>query len=379
MDSSKIQHLVLDANPLLNPDQQLYGIAEKYYSTPTILAEIRNQESLFRLEQTKALLGSQFIVKMPEERYINLVKSYAFKSGDIAVISENDIHCIALTLELSMQMETERNIRFEPPIPKQYTQSKKSNVVQLSASQIYAQAQKETQEEPYADEEEMEETNETEELFPSIREEDFSDWITPENLNSHLKVDHSGKTVKPCVHHKIVCMTGDFAMQNVLIGMNLRVMGDKDFKIIKKLRRSCLRCTSCGSVEMNPLRKFCGKCGYDSLIRQAYWLNSKGEMRFPKLRDVNTRGTIFSRPLPKGGRISSDTPITREWELLKVRPHEYTNKKKKSNADDEFFDQMDLLQATSVKSKGKNAQRPVGTKIQQKTQSKRRTRNKKRR
>jgi RNA-binding protein NOB1 len=68
---------------------------------------------------------------------------------------------------------------------------------------------------------------------------------------------------------------------------------------------------------MNIEREFCLYCGSHTLTKVSVYINNNGEVTYfknPKRR-INLRGTKYSIPKPKGGRMCKDL-ILREDELL---------------------------------------------------------------
>jgi len=80
-------------------------------------------------------------------------------------------------------------------------------------------------------------------------EDGEGDWITPSNVSSHRNHDlglvtADGTWTAPPATIAAACMTGDFAVQNVLMGIGLGLVGEGG-KRISKVRSWVLRCHSC--------------------------------------------------------------------------------------------------------------------------------------
>jgi RNA-binding protein NOB1 len=77
---------------------------------------------------------------------------------------------------------------------------------------------------------------------------DGGEWITPSNLPQHRSRDlglvASGPKSAPQAHLAAACMTGDFAVQNVLLGMGLGLVGEGG-KRIGNVKSWVLRCHGC--------------------------------------------------------------------------------------------------------------------------------------
>lgn len=80
-------------------------------------------------------------------------------------------------------------------------------------------------------------------------DDDEGDWITPSNVSAHRNHDlgllpTEGTGLAPATCLAAACMTGDFAVQNVLLGMGLGLVGEGG-KRIGKVRSWVLRCHAC--------------------------------------------------------------------------------------------------------------------------------------
>ena len=114
---------------------------------------------------------------------------------------------------------------------------------------------------------------------------------------------------------EVVSLTGDFAMQNVLMQIGLRVAGPGG-KVIRELVRWGVRCHACGFATDNPAALggtiFCPKCGNMNTLDRCQIVVQGGEVVYlQRRRPTSLRGTRYSLPMPKGGRDSTD-PILRE-------------------------------------------------------------------
>ena len=123
------------------------------------------------------------------------------------------------------------------------------------------------------------------------------------------------------VDSPVVSLTGDFAMQNVLLQMGLKVAGPKDGMLIKEARKFGLRCHACGFSTDNPQTLtndlFCPKCGnMNTLERCQVVVNSDGQVIYLQLnrKSQTLRGTQYSLPAPRTGR-NANNPILREDSL----------------------------------------------------------------
>ncbi|CAL5214790.1 unnamed protein product [Lathyrus oleraceus] len=140
----------------------------------------------------------------------------------------------------------------------------------------------------------------------------------------------------------VACITGDFAMQNVLLQMGLRLLAPGGSQI-HQLHRWILKCHACFTVTAEIGRIFCPKCGNGGTLRKvAVTVNENGIMLAARRPRVTLRGTKFSLPLPQGGRNAvTKNVILREDQLPQRVLHPKT--RKKANKDDEFFGPDDVF------------------------------------
>lgn len=141
----------------------------------------------------------------------------------------------------------------------------------------------------------------------------------------------------------IACATGDFAMQNVILQMGLRLLSPTGIHV-RELSRWVLKCTACGKITPEVGRIFCPKCGNGgTLYKVSVTVGANGSVHAGQIKRVNLRGTRYSLPLPKGGRFgAAQNPILREDQL----PHRVLHSKQKkssSNAGGDVFVTADSL------------------------------------
>ncbi|PNY05867.1 RNA-binding protein NOB1 [Trifolium pratense] len=134
----------------------------------------------------------------------------------------------------------------------------------------------------------------------------------------------------------VACITGDFAMQNVLLQMGLRLLAPGGSQV-HQLHRWILKCHACFAVTAEIGRIFCPKCGNGGTLRKvAVTVNENGVMLAARRPRVTLRGTKFSLPLPQGGRDAmTKNVILREDQLPQRILHPKT--RKKANKDDDCF------------------------------------------
>jgi len=138
-------------------------------------------------------------------------------------------------------------------------------------------------------------------------EDDEEGWITPSNIKKvQAKED---KTVEPGKEPAVMqaaCITADFAMQNVLLRMNLNLLSPSLARV-RMLKSWVLRCHACFHICRDMSKQFCPRCGKPTLLRASCSTDKEGNFKvhLKKNFQYNARGDRFSIPKPVGG--SSNT------------------------------------------------------------------------
>lgn len=133
----------------------------------------------------------------------------------------------------------------------------------------------------------------------------------------------------------VACITSDYAMQNVILQMGLRLLAPGGMQI-RELHRWVLRCHACFKVTTDIGRLFCPSCGNGGTLRKvAVTVGENGIVVAARRSRVSVRGTKFSLPLPQGGRDAiTKNPILREDQL--PQKFLYPKKKNKKQGDGVF-------------------------------------------
>ncbi|CAK7335509.1 unnamed protein product [Dovyalis caffra] len=149
--------------------------------------------------------------------------------------------------------------------------------------------------------------------------------------------------VRSLSESSVACVTSDFAMQNVLLQMGLRLLAPGGNQI-RQLHRWILKCHACYTVTAEIGRIFCPKCGNGGTLRKvAVTVGENGIVLADHRPRITLRGTKFSLPLPKGGRDAiTKNLVLREDQL--PQKFLYPKSKKKVNKEgDDFFVRDDIF------------------------------------
>jgi len=124
---------------------------------------------------------------------------------------------------------------------------------------------------------------------------------------------------------QVALLTGDFAMQNVLLQMGLG-LASVDGQRIRQLRRHIQRCRSCFATTPDMERQFCARCGNRSLHSCVVSIDAEGrQMLHVNAQRLQThRGLKYSLPAPEGGKharqplLFEDQPVAQN-RMARVR------------------------------------------------------------
>ncbi|KAG2232088.1 Nin one binding Zn-ribbon like-domain-containing protein [Thamnidium elegans] len=177
-------------------------------------------------------------------------------------------------------------------------------------------------------------------VVPLTEDDDEDDeggeWITPDNVDEY-KAAEIGVTAAELRKKAVMavgCMTADFAMQNVLLQMNLNLVSAGGYRV-KKIRNSVMRCHACFQVTNDLEKKFCPKCGNSTLQRVTCSTNSKGEIAYhlKKNFQYRLRGSVYDIPPPKGGRKTNNIVLREDQ-----RDYMKATERKTKKAVNDMFD-----------------------------------------
>ncbi|XP_063698965.1 RNA-binding protein NOB1 [Culicoides brevitarsis] len=375
MPAEKIKQLVVDTSAFIK-NEQLQNVAENMFTVQGVMDEIKNDKQLSRL----AVLPYNLKVREPFPENLKFVQEFAKKTGDYATLSLTDLTVMALTYELEKQENGTDHLRTEPIMAKTVFSSSKPNpegyeskftlpgfyvakddgnegeksdepekemteeelaerIAQLSCEPegneesllVKVEEEKEENEDEGVEDDVEEEENEEEEE----EDDDEEGWITPSNIRS-LKTNFGPQTYSEAVPN-VACMTSDFAMQNVLKQIGLKVAA-LDGRVIKHTRTFILRCYTCFTTTSDVTKIFCRRCGNKTLKRVSVSIDANGK----QVIHINTRKPLTAKfknqtiPPPKGGKHACN-PILFEDQPL---PQQRLSKKAlmKTNAlDDDYI------------------------------------------
>ncbi|CAH1175639.1 unnamed protein product [Phaedon cochleariae] len=351
-----VEYLVVDTTAFIQ-NAQLQDIAEKVTTCPEVVSEITNKRQLRRL----VVLPYDLAVEDVNSENIRFVTEFSKKTGDYPSLSATDIKVIALTYQLEKEKVGSDHIRTEPIMQKVINTENKVPDINPDVTGFYlpgktknpnqgeaTDAEKVGLDSVPTDESDIKESgNESDEdseniLVPvqeqavsgsSDSEGDDEGWITPSNVGIAKKQVNSELMEEK--HVTVACITTDFAMQNVLLQMNLNVSA-LDGRIIKQLRTYILRCYACFKTTSIMTKKFCPKCGNDTLKKVAVSLDENGKMQIHinTRRPLTGRGKKYSLPRIKGGKHPNNPILVADQPMADNKPSRLARMKNNPMEDD---------------------------------------------
>lgn len=347
--SKPVHTILLDAAPILlnTPSiSTLTAQAHTLVTTQSVISELRAEEARTRFDT----LYRPFVeVRGPRPESVKFVKDFARRTGDLAVLSGTDLEILALAYDLECERNggdwrlrrvpgQKRTNGPKPEISQGATtpaqsaselleggksQDGEKNTQETTVDQIEKELEQDTITEapvtttddlkvtPATEEEVTQEQNEIEvaEAEAEIEGEDDSadsddGWITPSNIKRRQAKDEgSADTSKEQRTIQVATMTGDFAMQNVLLQINLNLLSTKTCKRITHIKQTIFRCHACFQTTKDMNKQFCPRCGKPTLTRVTCTTNDKGEVKLHLKQNFqwNNRGNVFSVPKPTAG------------------------------------------------------------------------------
>lgn len=344
---------------------------------PEIVDEIKDENTRSRLQ----VLPYQLKFREPSADDLSFVIHFAKKTGDFLQLSSTDLKLIALTYCLEKEKVGCEHLRLEPITAKV---SSYDNVKQVGSVQIkndskffnYKENSKELTNENSTDIENQQkdsefianndndkDVNEDDENVNNDEEvDDVSDeqvdndekvddndgWITSDNIEE-VKRQLSGIKIEDEAQEDVyvACITGDFAVQNVLMQIGLKVVNIKDGLCIKETKQFVLRCHAC--FKINPTKNekpFCKFCGnFKTLKRVAVTVKDDGSkiIHINYKKPINIRGTKYSLPLPKGGKHTVNPVLVADQPLPQQRKSKMSIEEKRQLSVDKILNDPDYI------------------------------------
>ena len=357
MEPSKlINTLVVDSGPIIRNQpavSSLIASANEIVTLPSVINEIRDPAARSRLDTT---LKPFLTLRDPKPESLKFVQTFARKTGDLSVLSSTDMRLIALAYEIEVErnggdwrlrntpgqktmngpmpskkpenssalaIPDEPSIEKETPAdpdtpmdrtqngtPLEPTQTESlskpfQNNIPLESTQNEFETDSALTETPLETAQKETTTDSANRTRPTVElasdsDSDSEDWITPSNLSKHQAKD-AGVSISqskyPPKMMQVATLTTDFAMQNVLLQINLNLLSPS-LERIRHLKSFIKRCHACFMQVKDMDKQFCPRCGKDTLTKVACSTNSNGEFQIHLKKNMqwNNRGNRYSIP-----------------------------------------------------------------------------------
>ena len=139
-------------------------------------------------------------------------------------------------------------------------------------------------------------------------EDDGEGWVNESNFQAAV-TSAWGKGAKnmkpsPTTIASAGCITTDFAMQNIMLQMGLKLLA-VDGRIVRRLKQWVLKCDACFFITSKMTGStFCERCGSNAMCRLSVRVQSNGKVEYGynPYRRISTRGQRFAIATRKGGR-----------------------------------------------------------------------------
>lgn len=308
-----------------------------------MISEIRGEEARSRID---TLYKPFLTIRTPRSESIKLLKDFARKTGDGAVLSATDFEILALAYDIECErnggnwrlrsIPGQKRLNGSPPSKNTEATNQEPTDEPVDLPPTTGAEDVNDIEEKIADmvlddnaeliEPEVVESTAAESQESSIEplpsdgapqdipvvssaseEESDSDsgWITPANIKKKKAKEEaaSSKSTSEVKQLQVATMTGDFAMQNVLLQMNLNLLSTKSCQRISQIKQFILRCHGCFSTTKDMTKQFCPRCGQPTLTRVSCSTNDRGEVKLHLKANMqwNNKGNVFSVPKATSG------------------------------------------------------------------------------
>jgi RNA-binding protein NOB1 len=348
--------LVLDTAALVVPSLPLLGNPRVALCTvQEVLDEVRDRRARLQL----AALPAAIAVREPAPEHVLAVVEFAKKTGDFSQLSAVDLKVLALTRHCFVAAHGADAVRSTTaPIrtalyPKATDSAAAAShgatsisVAESAVAAPAAPAPADVKDDDNDDDDDDADTggadadDNDDEGFVVVRgkggdaeeddddddydsdSSDGSEWITKDNLDEIRQKSLYGTPTGDAVTDdgaqvKVACMTSDFAMQNVLVQMGIKIVSPTGM-FISHATQWVLRCFACGKLVPDNEKMFCPGCGNHTLKRVAVDFDEQtGEQRvLISRRPLNVRGTRHPLPMPRGGHSDKGNIILSESELI---------------------------------------------------------------
>lgn len=335
----------------------MQDVGENIYTLPEVVEEIKDAATRSRLQFTPY----EIKYREPSAENLKTIIDFSRKTGDYHQLSITDLKLMALTYQLEKEFNGIEHLRTEPV---KATVTSSSKVVGLTkplpgfyieknSDKITTENEKQDNDSDLSLEDECRRERDNKETFEKGEEISKSEenneegWITPSNIEQIRKEIQNMKVEEEENQTTVGCMTGDFAIQNVLLQIGLKVINIEDRLCIKTTKQFVFRCYACFKIATKITSKnFCPSCGnLNTLKRVAVTVNADGSktvhINFKK--PINVRGTKYSLPQPKGGKHAVNPVLVADQPLPQQKSSKFAYFEKQKTKIDKVLSDPDYV------------------------------------
>ena len=287
-----MQNLVVDTNCFLHNLTKLkfFSNTKNIYTTKGVMDEILE----FSKIQEIKLNFPNIKILQPSKKNITKVHKFSKKTGDSVSLSKQDIEIIALAIDIIIQEGQKKILKKAPKKTKTMVGGKKDKKTQQMLG-----------------------------WGGDFNSDDDEGWVTPSNIKNLKNEVEECDSEQKC---NTSIITTDFAMQNVIMQMNIPLL-NLDGKIISKLKTFVMECFSCWEIMKKPDVVFCSSCGKNTVLKVTCEYKKNGDLILyrKKNKQIRVRGAKYNIPTPKGGRKIKDLLLYKD-DYLQPKVKNYIKK-----------------------------------------------------
>lgn len=325
--TNEFEYLVLDSGPLIL-NSIPFHLTRQICTVPEVLAELKDAVTRDRLTRLPLPLR----IRSPSSQALQMVRDFARATGDLASLSGADLKVVALTLTLELEVNGEKSSARRSPVAVKTHQGaveKESTLVQEKTRETSGSTEQEPKSKGTG-------------LLKQDKD-DAGEWITAENIESVMRKTYgsggtkTGETLRESELIRVGCISSDFAVQNLLLQMKLKLYSPEGYRI-KQVKNWLLRCHACYWTTKQMERRFCDHCGNPTLLRTSYKIDESGQTHLflASHFQYKLRGSKTPLSMPKSGRKGNPILLREDQKeyLQAMKTFRHDEKKAKKDAGD---------------------------------------------
>ncbi|PAV73626.1 hypothetical protein WR25_00603 [Diploscapter pachys] len=320
-----VRHLVLDSSAIIE-GFNLHNLAEKFYAPYDVRPELVSAKAKKNFE----MLPFEVEFREPTTAALKAVFDAAKKMGEFKSLSLHDSRVIALTYDLTNEFIKKQELTEPSPSDIEEVESALADMRVENKAENSSNGNENGKSEEDGESESEEDEDESEEELENGRinnlpegfceasdSDDEKGWITKDNLAAALRKIGAFEIEE---NMEVACLTKDFALQNILLAMDLRLASLHGYRI-KKIKSYVLRCRACMNTTNNMEKEFCPSCGHKMLHKCAVTVEEDGTQTVHvNWQRLNCRRGLKYHIKPvKGGKHAMDERLFEDQRMPQNR------------------------------------------------------------